>query len=214
MLIMENIRIGGFSKQSFIDWDGRLSAVIFTKGCNFRCGYCHNPSLVLSHEINRVPDYKIDEILKYLSSRKQWLDGVVITGGEPTLHKALPDFIKAIKENGYEIKLDTNGSNPAMLDELIKNELLDFVAMDIKTLCEPDKYMEITHLKDEALITKIKQSVEILRSSGIKYQLRTTVIPKHHTRVILDQLRCQFEKEYYVLQDFRNGDILANYTEF
>ena len=116
------MRIASLQKQSFIDWEGKTAAVIFTKGCNFRCGYCHNPSLVLPHLLDRTPDLSEKEIMGYLLSRKNWLDGVVITGGEPTIQPDLPTFMAAVKEAGFAIKLDTNGTNPDMLNELIKNK--------------------------------------------------------------------------------------------
>ncbi|HZJ73928.1 MAG TPA: anaerobic ribonucleoside-triphosphate reductase activating protein, partial [Perlabentimonas sp.] len=127
------MRIGGFVKQSFIDWEGKITSVIFTKGCNFRCGFCHNPSLVLPKLIEQTPDIEVAAITEHLRKRKQWLDGVVITGGEPTLHNDLSTFIKTIKELGYPVKLDTNGSNPTLLKKLIADNSVDYVAMDIKT---------------------------------------------------------------------------------
>ena len=115
----ERIRIGGLVKQSFVDWDGVLSAVVFTKGCNFRCGYCHNPALVVPALMRERPDVAESEVFDYLARRRGWLDGVVVTGGEPTLHAGLPAFLERVKALGYRVKLDTNGTNPEMLRRLI-----------------------------------------------------------------------------------------------
>jgi pyruvate formate lyase activating enzyme len=199
------MRIASLQKQSFIDWEGKTVAVVFTKGCNFRCGYCHNPSLVLPHLLNRAPDISEKEIFDYLQNRKNWLDGVVITGGEPTIHAFLPEFMAAIKKLGFQIKLDTNGTNPAMLKELINNKLVDYVAMDIKTVPEAKKYTEVVGIKDDRVMDKISSSIKLLRNENIKYQLRTTIIPDLHTLEIKNRLSEEFRTDNYVLQEFRDG---------
>ena len=121
----ERIRIGGLVKQSFVDWDGVLSAVVFTKGCNFRCSYCHNPALVVPALMRERPDVAESEVFDYLARRRGWLDGVVVTGGEPTLHAGLPAFLERVKALGYRVKLDTNGTNPEMLRQLIASGAVD-----------------------------------------------------------------------------------------
>ena len=199
------MRIASLQKQSFIDWEGKTVAVVFTKGCNFRCGYCHNPSLVLPHLLNSTPDISEKEIFNYLQNRKNWLDGVVITGGEPTIHADLPEFVASIKKLGFQIKLDTNGTNPSMLIKLIKYKLVDYIAMDIKTVLEADKYGEVVGIKDDRMIDKISSSIEILRSENISYQFRTTIIPDLHTPEIKNRLVEQFSTDNYVLQEFRHG---------
>ncbi|HPX79942.1 MAG TPA: anaerobic ribonucleoside-triphosphate reductase activating protein [Bacteroidales bacterium] len=199
------MRIASLQKQSFIDWEGKTAAVIFTKGCNFRCGYCHNPSLVLPHLLDRTPDLSEKEIMGYLLSRKNWLDGVVITGGEPTIQPDLPTFMAAVKEAGFAIKLDTNGTNPDMLNELIKNKLTDYIAMDIKTVLEEDKYSEIIGVQAGNLINRVAASVELLRKGAVNYQLRTTLIPTMHTPEIKNRLVKEFKSDNYVLQEFRSG---------
>lgn len=199
------MRIAALQKQSFIDWEGKSVAVVFTKGCNFLCGYCHNPSLVLPHFLNNTPDISEKEICDYLQSRKNWLDGVVITGGEPTIHSDLPEFMAAIKKIGFQIKLDTNGTNPSMIKKLLKNELVDYIAMDIKTVLETEKFNEIVGIRGNSLINKIGDTIEILRNGTIKYQLRTTLIPKYHTFEIKNKLVKEFENDNYVLQEFRQG---------
>ncbi len=199
------MRIASFQKQSFIDWEGKTVAVVFTKGCNFRCGYCHNPSLVLPHLLNSTSDISEIVVFEYLQNRKNWLDGVVITGGEPTIHADLPEFMASIKKMGFQIKLDTNGTNPSMLKHLLKYKLIDCVAMDIKTVIEDDKYNEVVGIKGDSLIKKIRNSIEILRNENISYQFRTTIIPDLHTLEIKNRLAEQFRTDNYVLQEFRHG---------
>ncbi|NJO88455.1 MAG: anaerobic ribonucleoside-triphosphate reductase activating protein [Chloroflexia bacterium] len=137
------MRIGGFVKQSLIDYPGKIAAVVFTQGCNFRCGYCHNPQLVLPNLFIERFDLAPLNIISYLEQHRNWLDGVVVTGGEPTIHKDLPLFLKEIKKLGYAIKLDTNGTNPHLLEQIIKNKLADYIAMDIKIAPEKNLYGKI-----------------------------------------------------------------------
>lgn len=203
------MRIGGFTKQSLIDWEERVVAVVFTKGCNFRCGFCHNPELVYPELIKRTEDIPEQTIFDYLSTRKNWLDGVVITGGEPTLQSDLKDFIEKIKKMGFAVKLDTNGSLPIVLRELLQANLLDYVAMDIKTVFETEAYQNICDIKDHQLLTKVKESVEILKESGIDYQLRTTVVPKFHTQEMIRELQEQFSYCNYKLQEYRETKIIS-----
>lgn len=163
------IIIGGLQKSSLIDYPGKISAVIFTQGCNFRCPYCHNPELV---SITGASALALAPVIEFLKSRKGKLDGVVISGGEPTLHKDLPMFIEQIKELGFCVKLDTNGTNPEMLEELINEHLIDYVAMDIKAPIE--KYSEV--VCSEVNTENILKSIDILIKSNIEYEFRTTVI--------------------------------------
>lgn len=160
--------IGGLQKSSLIDYPGKISAVIFTQECNFKCPYCHNPELIKGNGKRE----KKKEIIEFLQSRISKLDGVVITGGEPTLHKDLPVFIKQIKGMEFAVKLDTNGTNPDMLDHLIKKNLIDYVAMDIKAPIE--RYSDIVYAKTDT--NKILKSIEILKNSNINYEFRTTVV--------------------------------------
>lgn len=162
--------IAGLQRSSLIDYPAELSAVIFTQGCNFRCLYCHNPELV-SPKLFAKPLVK-EEIFDFLNKRKKQLDAVVITGGEPTIHNDLPDFIREIKKMGYKIKLDTNGSNPEMLELLIKEKLVDYIAMDIKAPLV--KYPKITKIKADT--EQIKKSIKLIMDSGLKHEFRTTVV--------------------------------------
>lgn len=162
----------GIEKLSLVDFDGKLSCTLFTGGCNYRCPFCHNSPL-----IKEQPFLDLNEILDYLNKRKKMLDAVVISGGEPTLHKELPDILKVIKEFGYIIKLDTNGTNPKMLKELIDNKLIDYVAMDIKGSL--NNYHLITGVNNP-LLDNIKESINILKLSNIDFEFRTTLVKEYH----------------------------------
>ena len=165
--------IKGFQKLSLIEYPEKISAIVFLGNCNFKCHFCYNIELVRDYD--KLPDIPEKEILDFLSTRKGLLDGIAITGGEPTLHKELPEFIKKVKDLGFLVLLETNGSNTEMLKELIDNKLVDYVAMDIKAPLE--KYDEITGVKVNK--ENIQESINIIRKSGLDYEFRTTVIPKH-----------------------------------
>ncbi|MCD6558027.1 MAG: anaerobic ribonucleoside-triphosphate reductase activating protein [Candidatus Aenigmarchaeota archaeon] len=161
--------IGGLQKTSLIDYPGKVSCIVWTIGCNFRCPWCYNKSLVLGTA--KPIDEK--EIFDFLEKRKSLLDGVVITGGEPTIQKDLISFIKRIREMGYLVKIDTNGSNPEVIKKLVDEKLVDYIAMDVKASLE--RYQEVTNSNID--INKISQSISIIMSSGIDYEFRTTVVP-------------------------------------
>lgn len=173
--------IGGLEKLTLLDYPDHLAAIIFTQGCNFRCHFCYNPMLVLPQtggdEKNKkekgFSPLSTEDLFLFLRERFGRLDGVVITGGEPTLHPDLPSFIKQIKDIGYLVKLDTNGTNPEMLQSLITNKLIDYIAMDIKAPL--NKYEEVVGVKLDW--ENIKKSVKILMTSGLLYEFRTTVVP-------------------------------------
>ena len=164
----------GIDKLSLLDFDEKLSCVLFTKSCNFRCPFCHNGLTVLEAE-TYIP---FDEILSFLESRKGKLDAVVITGGEPTLMDDIVDKIKTIKSMGFLIKLDTNGTRPDVLKQLFELHLLDYVAMDIKNSIE--KYPLTCGIKaiDQ---TKIKDSIQLIENSGVDYEFRTTLVNEFHS---------------------------------
>ena len=161
--------IGGIQKTTLTDFPKKVAAIVFTQGCNFRCGYCHNPELL---NFTSTEQYKISDFIEFLKTRKGKLDGVVITGGEPTLQTGLYNFIKAVKSLGFAIKLDTNGTNPDILKKLINDCLLDYIAMDIKSPLE--KYSKIINVDID--ISKIKKSINIIKESNIDYEFRTTVL--------------------------------------
>lgn len=167
--------IGGLQKLSLLDYPDHISAIIFTQGCNFKCQFCYNPMLVgpLAGAKDRPPLIGDDDLFNFLKSRAGKLDGIVITGGEPTIHQDLPDFIGKIKALGYLVKLDTNGSNPKMLNKLIEKKLIDYIAMDLKAT--QGKYASIAGVSVD--FEKIKKSVKIIMDCGLPYEFRTTVVP-------------------------------------
>ncbi|WP_457624781.1 anaerobic ribonucleoside-triphosphate reductase activating protein [Persephonella sp.] len=199
------MKIGGFQKFSLIDYPGKISAVIFVQGCNFRCHYCHNRELVLPEYFSKsIPE---DEILDFLSVRKGKLQGVVITGGEPTIFPDLPDFIYKIKKMGFYVKLDTNGSNPDMLSLLIERKLVDFVAMDVKA--PPEKYSLITGT--DVHKDKIIRSIDILKNSGIYYEFRTTVVKDMISEIDIYRIVNTIKgASRYAIQNFYPVETLVN----
>jgi pyruvate formate lyase activating enzyme len=164
------MKIGGFQKVSLIDYPGRISAVVFTQGCNFRCPFCHNPELVDPERfMDLIPE---KEILSFLEKRKGRLDAVVITGGEPTMQPELIPFILHLKAMGYLIKLDTNGTHPDLLAEMLDKKLLDYVAMDIKAPLE--RYGAVTKTNTDR--DRIRRSISLIMGSGTDYEFRTTAV--------------------------------------
>ena len=162
--------IGGFQKFSLIDYPGKICAIVFTRGCNFRCPYCHNPELV-NTELFLSPISE-EEIFSFLEKRKGKLDAVEITGGEPTLQPDLIEFLGKIKDMGFLVKLDSNGTNPDVIEEVIKNKLVDYLAMDVKAPLE--KYKEITCVDVDT--HKIRSNIKLIMNSGIDYEFRTTIV--------------------------------------
>ncbi|MCE5295610.1 MAG: anaerobic ribonucleoside-triphosphate reductase activating protein [Euryarchaeota archaeon] len=165
-------KIVGFARTSLLDWDGKVASTIYLQGCNLRCGFCHNPDLILSSSaLEEVP---FDSIKGYIESNKDFLDGVVITGGEATIHNDLPLLIGRFRQLGMKIKLDTNGTNPKMLGDLIGAGMLDYVAMDIKAPLDR-KYSEITGSVID--LGDIKESIALIMDEMKEYEFRTTVVP-------------------------------------
>jgi pyruvate formate lyase activating enzyme len=221
--------IAGFQKLSLVDFPGALSSVIFVQGCNFKCGFCQNPGLVGRDKKTEVSE---TEILEFLSSRKKIIDGVVITGGEPCIYGDLPELIRKLKEKTFRTKLDTNGSNPELLEKIIREKILDYVALDLKT--SPERYDLVADSPD--VFKEVAKSIAIIKNSGVLYEFRTTCVPgvvgeeeikklgelaKGAKKYCLQQFRNQvtfdpafrqakpYTKE--VLENFKN--ILAKYAE-
>lgn len=191
------MKIGGFQKVSLIDYPGRISAVVFTQGCNFRCPFCHNPELVDPERFDEL--IPAAEILSFLKKRKGRLDAVVITGGEPTLLPPLIPFLIDLKEMGYRTKLDTNGSRPDRLEDALARNLLDYVAMDIKAPLE--RYREVT--RAETNPEQIRKSIALIMNSGIDYEFRTTAVKSLLSAADLDQIgRLIPGAKRFVLQKF------------
>ncbi len=167
--------IKGLQKTTLLDFPGKVACTVFTGGCNFRCPFCHNASLVLhAKEVDTLSE---KQFFDFLSKRVGILDGVCITGGEPTLMPDLPDFCKAVKDMGFALKLDTNGSHPEMLKRLIDEGLVDYVAMDIKNA--PDAYAETCGLSE--FPHGVNESIDLLLSGVIPYEFRTTIVKELHT---------------------------------
>ncbi|MBM3250665.1 MAG: anaerobic ribonucleoside-triphosphate reductase activating protein [Candidatus Nealsonbacteria bacterium] len=192
--------IGGLQKFTFIDYPGKLACVVFLAGCNFRCPFCYNREIVLAQEIKKHPLISEREIFKFLKERKNLLEGVVITGGEPCLNKGLLGFIKKAKKLGYLVKIDTNGSFPEMLRYLIAQRLVDYVAMDIKA--SKEKYKEITG--GRADLRHIERSVSLLKENRVDYEFRSTVAPTLlDKKDVLEIARWISGAKRYYLQNFR-----------
>ena len=165
--------IGGFQKFTLLDYPGKIAAVIFTMGCNFRCPYCHNPEIVDPKKINYGNKIETEEVLEFLSCRKNDLDGICITGGEPTLQPGLTEFVKKIKDLGFLVKIDTNASHSKIVEDLSAKELVDYWAIDLKT--SPEKYKILT--KKENIAENISASINLITESNAEIELRTTVAP-------------------------------------
>ncbi len=207
--------IGGLEKLTLLDYPDHLAAIIFTQGCNFRCHFCYNPMLVLPQtgkdvEIEKEKGFSplsTEDLFLFLRERYGRLEGVVITGGEPTIHPDLPEFIKQIKEIGYLVKLDSNGTNPEMLEGLIKAKLIDYIAMDIKAPLL--KYERTVNVKLDW--ENIKKSVKIIIESGLPYEFRTTVVPGLLEKEDFEEMGQMIKgaKKWY-LQIFKSDTDLVN----
>ena len=200
--------IGGVQELTTLDFPGRLAAVVFTLGCNFRCGYCHNPQFVDISQCQGKTLTLIPEAVffKFLEKRKGKLEGVCISGGEPTLQSDILEFARKIKNMGFLVKLDTNGTRPAVLEKMIVEKVVDFFAMDIKTSLL--KYQEI--IKTGFSVADIEKSKEIIQNSGLPYEFRTTAVKGKHTKEIFEEIGKWLNgAEAYFIQNFRNKKTLA-----
>lgn len=200
--------ITALTKFSAIDFPGRLACILFTGGCNLRCGFCHNAEFVLPERLKELTNtIPFETVLNFLGERRGLLDGISICGGEPTIHPDLPDKMKEIKNLGFQIKLDTNGSNPKMLERIIAEGLVDYLAMDIKDILPYRR--ELVGVDIDAEL--IRQSVGLVKKAGVEYEFRSTILPTYHD---LDTLRGMGEiitgAKKWVLQGFRNTKTLRD----
>ena len=199
------MQINGFQKLTLLDYPGKVACTLFTAGCNFRCPFCHNASLVLSPDMsNGIP---VEEILAYLSKRTGILEGVCITGGEPLLQRDLPELLQRIKALGYAIKLDTNGFFPDKLKELVQKELVDYVAIDIKNA--KDKYAQTVGLSNFD-VSKIEESVAFLLSNQVDYEFRTTIVKELHDVVDIQHIGelIKGAPRYYLQNFVDSGELI------
>lgn len=196
---------GGLQKTTLVDYPGKVAATVFTLGCNFRCPYCHNPELVLPTLIKKQPKIGEKEVLNFLKSRQNLLEGLCITGGEPTLHSDLIDFIRKVKDLGFLVKLDTNGSFPEVINNLIGQKLIDYIAMDIKA--PRHKYNIFTETDKD--IKNVEKSVELLKQNKVDYEFRTTLAPDIlEEQDIMDIVEWIKPAPRFFLQRFENNKVL------
>ena len=201
------MKISGLNKLTLLDFPQHVACIIFTSGCNFRCPFCHNATLVTHTQ--DAENFSEEEILSYLKKRQGILDGVVITGGEPLIQNGIEEFIVKVKNLGYKVKLDTNGANPEKLISLVEKGLVDYVAMDIKN--SKEKY-NITAGCENIDISKIEQSVEFLLKGTVDYEFRTTVVNELHTIQDIEAI-CEWisgAKRYFLQNFVDSGDIISD----
>ena len=197
--------IGGLQKVTLLDFPGKVACTVFLTGCNLRCPYCHNPELVLPQDSKKY--ISEGELFKFLVSRKGKLDGVCITGGEPTVHPELPFLIRRIRNMGFLVKLDSNGTLPEMLEHLLREELLDYVAMDIKNA--PSRYAETCGAD---VIEQVKKSAALLKNGNIDYEFRTTVCHPFHSPKCMEEIGrwLRNAKRYYIQPFVDSGNMLGS----
>lgn len=198
----------GIEKVSLVDFDGKVSATLFTGKCNFRCPFCHNASLVLNYDSFQTLNK--DEYLEYLKKRQGILDAVVITGGEPTLLPTLIERIKEIKQLGYLIKLDTNGTNLEVIQTLVNEKLIDYVAMDVKNSL--DCYLETSGISNYNLVKKVEETINYLKENHIDYEFRTTLVKEFHNEESIHNLGIllQGAKTLYLQKFVDKGTCIKN----
>lgn len=199
------MKIMGLQKLTLLDFPGKIACTVFTGGCNFRCPFCHNAGLVLGN--SQEPEIREEEFFEFLDKRKGILNGVCITGGEPTLQRDLEEFIRKIREKGFLIKLDTNGYRPEILKDLAGKGLIDYVAMDIKN--SPTRYSETAGLETD--IDKIGESIEFLMSGAVAYEFRTTVVRQLHSPEDIQDIGVWIQgATKYFLQGFEDSGNLIS----
>ncbi len=196
-----NISIKQMIETSLIDWEGKIVSTLYVPSCNFRCPYCYNCDLILHPE--NFPDISQREINNYLLERKDFIDGICMSGGEPTLYPDLSAYFKGIKDKGFLIKLDTNGTNPKLLKNLMDFGLVDYIALDIKSSLNFENYFKAAGIKDKMMMEKVKDSIELIMNSKIDYEFRTTIVPLLHSEdTIIKIARYISGAKKYVLQNF------------
>jgi pyruvate formate lyase activating enzyme len=199
------VSVKGFLDTSFIDWPGKLSAVVFLPGCNFRCPFCHNPELIGRAE--DVPDVPFEKVLERLGELTGWVEGVVVSGGEPTLHRRLPELLRAFRSAGLAVKLDTNGSRPAVIADLVKEDLVQAVDMDLKAPFERGSYCRLAGVDVDP--ETILASMDLVVRSGVSHRFRTTVVPGLLDRCAVERIASRVPvSSEYILQAFEPRRVL------
>ncbi len=197
------MQFGGMLKNSFIDYPGKICSVVFTVGCNFRCPYCHNPNLVHG---NGDVSLLGEGVLAFLKKRRGLIDGLAITGGEPTLHGALLPFLEKMKVEGFPVKLDTNGSRPEVLADILDRGLVDYVAMDLKTL--PEAYPQGLGAPSD-IASRLKRSIALIKNSGVRHEFRTTCVRPFVSVELMPELGTLIAgADRWCLQSCRLDDVL------
>ena len=189
--------VADYIETSLLDWDGKISCVLFSSGCNFRCPWCQNKDLALCEIKNEIP---IEDILQKCRSKKNWIDGFVISGGEPTINKDLKKIISEIKKNGFLVKIDTNGSNPGIIKELISSNIIDAVSMDIKTALKKDKYDKASGINAD--LKAVNETIDILLNSDIECYFRTTAVPGIADINDIKEIAGRIKGRKYIVQKF------------
>ncbi|MQY64931.1 MAG: anaerobic ribonucleoside-triphosphate reductase activating protein, partial [Clostridia bacterium] len=205
--IVMKILIKGMIETSLLDWDGKIVSTLYTPYCNFRCPYCQNAGLVLNPgQYETIP---FEVISNFLINHRNWIDGICLTGGEPCFFEDLPEFLEKIRNLGMEIKLDTNGTFPKMLQRVIDRGLVNYVAMDIKAPLNFNAYEKSTRIKSKELLEKVRESVDLIIHSGVDCEFRTTVVPSLHSEEdILEIAREIGRAKKYALQNFSNRETM------
>lgn len=184
-----------------IDWEGMIVSTLYLGGCNFRCPFCYNTDLV-KNAMN-LPAITEEKVFSFLIKRKSFLDGICLSGGEPTIHNGIIEFLTKIKSEGLKVKLDTNGSSPEILAEIIENNLIDFVAMDIKNCLKEEPYFKTIGVYCQGIVAKVKKSIALIMDSGIDYEFRTTIVPGFHDLEMIEDIAGNIKgAQRYILQNF------------
>ncbi len=211
------MKFSAIQKFTVLDYPDKVACIAFTPGCNMRCGFCHNPEFVIPEKIREIQDSFIQEetFFHFLDGRRGLLDGVVVSGGEPTIWHDLPEFFRKIQERGFLAKLDTNGHHPEMLKKLLREKLVDYIAMDVKTSLSEYPKLVGKGVKAE----NIAESITLIKASGIPYEFRTTLIKEIHSEEMLEDMeKLLAGAERYYLQTFRPGhtlnSVFASYHAF
>ena len=199
------IKIKKTISTSLIDWEGKIVTTLYVPRCNFRCPFCYNCELILNPE--SLDDISIEEINDDLMNRKEFIDGICMSGGEPTLYPELSQYFDRLKNKGFLIKLDTNGTNPLLLKKLLDHELVDYIAMDIKSSLDFEHYSKAAGIKDKHFLSKILESIDLIMNSKIDYEFRTTIVPLLHDKDIIEKIAKHISgAKKYVLQNFSSQE--------